>query len=259
MLKYTAEAYFSRINGTLYYMTRKKYLDKKNKKTRRSYSFTVHPVKAVIKDIVLDGVPRPSYRVRRPVIPGEILWHTLTGREMHLSLPEPDKPMEVYIQSHALIRFRERIDTLEHSFLHSTLAYSLEDKVIVVHNGTRLLTYTYDEMKMGYFPLEVVDDVVVLKTFLFITNTGTPEGNRLDAELKVGKLEKQFVGIDKLSTFINSDIMKDQRVKDIFVKVGLGHLDGFDLENYDYLLSEKKGVAADIVKYMSIGKEEYGW
>lgn len=258
-IKYTVELIYSRINGTLYHIDCEIFSDVINRKHKQSVLFIVHPVKGVTKEVTLDGKSRPAYRAGHPRMLGGIMWQTLTGRELSMSISDPDKPMDVYIQSHAFIRFRERIDTLDHSFLHISLSYSLQNKNIIVHpNGSRLLIYTYDRIKLGYFPLVVVDGVVVLKTFLFITNTGTPEGDRLDSELKIGILEKQFVGIDKLSTFINSDIMKDKRVKSIFDKVGLGHLDGLDLKKFDFLLAEKKGVAADVLKYMNIGKEEYG-
>jgi hypothetical protein len=34
--------------------------------------------------------------------------------------------------------------------------------------------------------------MVLVKTFLFITNSDTPEGDRLDKELNAGKIEKEF-------------------------------------------------------------------
>ena len=161
--------------------------------------------------------------------------------------------MDVYVQSHALIRLRERIDTVDHPSLHFTLALSVYKKQIsILHNGKSLLAYYHIKHKLGYFLLDVIDGVVVMRTFLFITNSGTPEGDRLDRELNIGKLEKQYVGIDKLSSFVGSDLMMDERVKNIFDKVGLGHLKDLDPAFYDRKGIREKGYAADFVKYMNI-------
>ncbi|MFN8135647.1 MAG: hypothetical protein U0Z17_10660 [Bacteroidales bacterium] len=58
----------------------------------------------------------------------------------------------------------------------------------------------------------------------FSQNNGTPEGDRLLANTGLGKLDKQYLNIDKLSTFYNSDIAENPIIKQIFVNAGCGDL-----------------------------------
>jgi hypothetical protein len=249
------EVSFSRINGSMYYLTNTIYsnIRKKEFKARISESYEIHQVKAVKKDIVIDGIPRPAYRAGWPRNENGIDWFTICKKDLGIDGVDADKPMDVYIQSHALIRLRERIDTVDHAGLHLTLATSLyQMEISNLPNGKSLLAYYHHDHKLGYFLLDVIDSVVVVRTFLFITNSGTPEGDRLDKELNVGKLEKQYVGIDKLSSFVTSDLMMDDRVKTIFDKIGLGYLKELDPKLYGSKDIRKKGFAADFIKYMNI-------
>lgn len=252
------ENVFSRINQSKYYLTKSTYgrIRETDLKFCFSYTFTLHQVKAITKDIMIDGKPRPAYKAGRPNLSRGIEWMQLCGKDLAIEGGEADKPMDVYVQSHALIRMRERIDTFDHSCLHLTLTYALEKKEITfLPNGKALLAYYIHEHKLGYFILDVIDGVVVVRTFLFITNSGAPEGDRLDKELKVGKFEKQYVGIDKLSTFVHSDLLKDERVRSVFEKVGLGYLNELDPEFYNRKNIQKKGYAADFIKYMNIDEK----
>lgn len=60
-------------------------------------------------------------------------------------------------------------------------------------------------------------------TFLFITNDGTPEGEMFNAEFEIDKTIKSYLDINKLSSFWNSDIESDVKIKDKFKKFGLEH------------------------------------
>lgn len=98
-----------------------------------------------------------------------------------------------------------------------------------------------------------IKGVAVVRTFLFITNSGTPEGDRLDNELRLGKMDKEFLQIDKLSMFVRTDLTLDQRVRDVFDRVGLGHLCRLDPERFGNRTKGATGYARDFVKYMGLG------
>jgi hypothetical protein len=252
-LSLTIENLFSRINGTIYNLNPDTY-EEYGRRNLFSFSFVVYTQKAVIKQINVDGKFRPAYRAAYSLAHHGIIWSHFSKKELQLDCAGNDKKMDIYIQSHALIRMRERIDTFDHNELNVALIAAIaEKKITVLPNGNRLLICEYKSIKLGYFLLEIVDDIVLIKTFLFITHSGTPEGDRLDQELKIGKLEKQFTGIDKLSTFVHSDIMNDERVRNIFIKIGLGYLCDLPPDKFDQRKAVKKGYAADFVKYMNIG------
>jgi hypothetical protein len=74
--------------------------------------------------------------------------------------------------------------------------------------------------KAGYFRVDVIDGKIVIRTFLFVTNNGTPEGQRLGKITGLQKLDKKYLAIDKLSTFMTSDIGQNENIKKIFIDSG---------------------------------------
>jgi hypothetical protein len=249
------QSYFSRINGTMYYLTKSNYYKVRERDNKFCYSiaYELHQVKAVIRNIMIDGKPRPVYKAGWPRYSEGIIWKTISEKDLGI---DGEKTMDLYIQSHAFIRLRERIDTLDHFCLNLTLSNTLDKKEITIQPGGKaLLAYYALEHKLGYFVLDILEDLVVIKTFLFITNTGCPEGDRLDSELNVGKFEKEYVGIDKLSTFVQSDLMKNEKVLSVFEKVGLGYLKDFDSSFFNSKKIQKKGYAADFLRYINFREE----
>jgi hypothetical protein len=99
---------------------------------------------------------------------------------------------------------------------------SLDDpQYHAVKPGISLLEYRYKKTLLGYFLVEAVSGVALIKTFLFITNSGTPEGNMLDRILNARKADKAFTEIDKLNTFMKTDILKNTRLRTALIEAGL--------------------------------------
>ncbi len=71
---------------------------------------------------------------------------------------------------------------------------------------------------MGYLVAEIQEGNVFIRTYLFIANEGTPEGNLLKAKTGLGKLDIAYLKINKLSTYMNSDIATNPEVKKIFIE-----------------------------------------
>ena len=65
-----------------------------------------------------------------------------------------------------------------------------------------------------------IEGVIVVRTFLFVTNNGTPEGQLLEKNTGLQKLDKKYLAIDKLSTFMTSDLDKNEEVLRIFKASG---------------------------------------
>lgn len=85
-------------------------------------------------------------------------------------------------------------------------------------------------MKLGYFIVEAREGIVTIRTFLFLTNDGTPEGDKLRKHLGLAQEDKQYTGLDRLSTFLLSDIRKDQELCEVLHKTGCGVLLDADLQ-----------------------------
>jgi hypothetical protein len=83
-------------------------------------------------------------------------------------------------------------------------------------NNKLLIEYRFFDTKTGYLRVNIVNDIILTGTFLFVTNNGTPEGQLLDKNKGLQKSDKEYLNIDKLSTFMNSDLDKNEEVQKIF-------------------------------------------
>jgi hypothetical protein len=167
---------------------------------------------------------RPAYKIGWPQTQTGIdyieISPSLFGSEF-----DGQESVPVYIQTHALNRMEERLDCLNLQELISSVYASLLKPVAVRKEKCRiLLSFRILETKMGYFTAQYIDGAVLIHTFLFITNNGTPEGEKLNELTGLGKLDKKYLTIDKLSTFINSDISTNEKLKDLFIKAGCNSL-----------------------------------
>jgi hypothetical protein len=77
---------------------------------------------------------------------------------------------------------------------------------------------------MGDLVVEYLDGILLVKTFLLLSNSGTPEGQQLEEVSGMNKIDREYWTIDRLSTFQNSDIKDHPKVKKVFEKSGCGTL-----------------------------------
>jgi hypothetical protein len=78
--------------------------------------------------------------------------------------------------------------------------------------------------KVGYLLTTLHDNKLVIRSFLFLTNDGTPEGRKLHQLTRLEKYDKKYLGIDKLSTFTAYRIDEDEELSAIFREAGCGPL-----------------------------------
>ena len=133
--------------------------------------------------------------------------------------------LKVYIQRHALERIIERIGDY-----FTITTYSEIINMVSKHHtfpsgdGGFLFPYTYMDKRLGYLKADIFGDQLIFRTFLFLTNNGTPEGKKLANLLGIQKADKKYLGIDNLNTFINSDIESNENLKRVFCKAGCSDL-----------------------------------
>ncbi len=168
-----------------------------------------------------------------------------------------DKDVKVYIQKHALRRLEERIDCFHPEGIHISLFASfLKPELVKTTKNRMLFAFRLSNTKVGYLSAEYIDDAVLIHTFLFITNNGTPEGQKLTELTGLGKLDKKYLAIDKLSSFIKSDIGKNEKLKTIFEKAGCSCL--IDIEEALEKASTKKSessITELLLRYLKTGDE----
>jgi len=174
-----------------------------------------------------DG-PRKCFRVfeedlaKNEIIPLVLRTDQLPG---HGDLPVRELP--VFALNHVRHRMTERLEPLNPSLIDFFLGQAVRyADPIPSGNGGFLIALKYYQSHLGYLVGEVVDDVVLLKTFLFVTQSGTPTGDRLDALLKVGAYEKHHFELDRLKTFCTTDLSRDPVFLELLAKCGIADLPG---------------------------------
>jgi hypothetical protein len=176
------------------------------------------------KHVLIDGKSRPVFRLGLPVRKKGPCWASAS-----LGLIEADGEtnveMPVYVQSHALQRLRERLTPLEKPIIQVLLYVAFENPVFSRGpDGARFVAFRYHGAKIGYLLYEIIDAMVVVKTFLLISQNGTFEGNALNKEYNLSKYSKTYFDLDKLYTYVNTDVYEDRELKALFTKCGCGDL-----------------------------------
>ena len=131
----------------------------------------------------------------------------------------------VYVQSHAIKKLHERVPISDGSFVHDAMWQSLRSpKVTRNHKGEYLIEYWFFDYKLGYFVAEVVEQSILVTTFLFLTMQGTPEAISLFDHLRLRRPDIEQLGLDSLQSFLFTDLQTDQELVRIFEKCGCGHM-----------------------------------
>jgi hypothetical protein len=213
------------------------------------------------RNFVIDGVSRPTFRVGW----GEYLpkiafkYVSLTPEQLKINMLTKDYKMPVYIQSHAIQRLTERLDGvitgLMFMYLYTSLIFNLS--VYRDKYGNILVAMNLREHKVGYFIADIIDRCVVLRTFLFLTQMGAPEGEKLKSMTGLDKLDENYFDIDKLSTFLESDIPKNEKLKTLFIEAGCESLFNLDRNHFvEKIEYEERPRAEKIIEYLGLDKIE---
>ncbi len=173
------------------------------------------------KHFIIDGQKRPAFEICWGMTNMYLDKMALKSEDLGINLHKGSVSYPLYIQNHALNRLYERLDGVRKNLVYFWLVQSLLKKDIRKgHKNKYLIAYSIEDKKVGYLVADIQNGNILIHTFLFITNEGTPEGNLLMANTGLGKLDITYLKINKLSTFLNSDISSNPEVKKIFVEAG---------------------------------------
>jgi hypothetical protein len=151
---------------------------------------------------------------------------TLSLEDLPMNTPFAGLKLPVYIQQHALDRMRERIGGLIlPAFYKFILAEALTRKNFVPIAKNRLLIACFiTDLKTGYFVAEIIEGIVLIRTFLLLTNSGTPEGDRLAQLTGLQADDRKYFAIDTLQGLANSDIDTNETICSLFRAAGCGSI-----------------------------------
>lgn len=194
----------------------------------------------------IDGHKRPTFRVGYPEYGLTVKWMQLSPKQLNLESAFSNLKIDVYIQSHALHRLNERLDCLS---IHIRQLFLFKNckwcETAISHHGNQLIPFFLGEYKLGYLLYEYIEGIILIKTFLLLTNNATPEGEKLNQILGIEKNDKKYLTLDRLSHFIHSDIPENKALFKHFKEAGCG-----DLFNIDYKIfnNTDQNIHADLIE-----------
>ena len=207
------------------------------------------------KKLLLDDCMRPTVRVGWGFNDTGMEWCSRSVDPFTDGIGDQSEALPVYIQMHALDRLEERMDCENPAVLHFHVFQSVSDcNIIKGFNNNYLIEYKYIDRKTGYLSAIIQDGKLIIRTFLFLTNNGTPEGRLLHKLTGLQKLDKQFLSIDKQSTFLDPEIRKNQTIRHLFNEAGCGQL--FEMTVKDVFNPDVQHTHVSSIKMMNYMKLE---
>lgn len=157
--------------------------------------------------------------------------------------------LPIYVQEHAIQRLFERLSFLPKGFLYENLCSSIMfPKNSGKDKDSYLLDYNYFGKKLGYLLVYKSKDFAVIRSFKFITMSGTPEYNKLKNKLAINKDDIAYLQLDRPETYLNTDIFTKKNLVEIFKECGVGHLLNFAKKNNEI----KYECADELEKYFQL-------
>jgi hypothetical protein len=196
---------------------------------------SVTPEKKYVK---ISGIAREVSRVGwvRPGYNPD--WVSVTFEKLGIQSSFKNLPVDVYIQKHALHRMVERLVTLPVAFILNQLNCSLLDcRYIIQAENEYLIEYQFLGKKIGYLPACYTGGILVVKSFLLLTNDGTPEAEKLQKITGFTLEDRKYLNLDRLAAFTASDIKENLHLKQLFTEAGCESL--FEMEKYKQELFQK--------------------
>lgn len=203
--------------------------------------------------VKIDGIKREVIRVGWSDVNGLVIYRSIDPHRVGL---RHSCLCSVYIQHHALQRLEERLGILP-GVIHHAIYELFGDKELVYQNqgASSLVEFRLYGVKIGYLVCSLAEDKIVIRTFLFLTNDGTPEGKRLSELTKLELLDKAYLGIDTLEGFLSFNIAEDARLSALFTEAGCGGLlDLSEIKPY-YVADVRERDTAKLLGYL-LGKIE---
>jgi hypothetical protein len=196
------------------------------------------------EQITVDGGSRKSYKCYNYDLLG------ISPIFLSAGVVDNKTPIPVHIQEHAINRMIERLGISPLGYMFDCLGRSLSKPILSGNSGpSYLLEFNYYSNKLGYLLISNEGDFAVVRSFKFITMTGTPEFYNLKKALKGSREDFEYLGLDTLETLLNSDISKDTKLREIFESCGLGHL--FTINHLQFAKPESS-VAEEIKQYFRL-------
>jgi len=185
---------------------------------RLAHTTKLHEIDGKKRHVVRMGMPS-STKV------DEFEWIAVRPSQLGILDIEGEVPLPIYAQQHALDRFEERA-VMWRGYVQVYLGqlFLNGSPKTIIRKSHILLECCIGPHKIGYFVVSLHEDKWLIRTFLFLTNEGTPEGNKLKQLTKLQIEDKKYLMIDRMDAFLIYDIAGDNALQKLFTKAGCGSL-----------------------------------
>ncbi|MDR1335549.1 MAG: hypothetical protein LBK22_01825 [Tannerella sp.] len=148
------------------------------------------------------------------------------GLNTNRNTPFSSLELPVYIQQHALDRMKERLGLTMTPFYSPILIIDalLRKETVPLSKSRMLIACFVSDLKVGYFVAGVTDGIILIRTFLLLTNGGTPEGDKLSQLTGLQAEDRRYLAIDTLPGLANSDIERNEIICSRFREAGCGSI-----------------------------------
>ena len=192
----------------------------------------VYSFKPVKEDINIEGQRRTAIRLGWVDIQRNWVFSKVKPSLLGFKVGSLDIPLPVYFQDHLLESLQKRID-ITPGMMHIIMYLIFNDPKIPHHfkGNETLVSFPLADEKVGYLVVRLHQDKLFIHTFLFLTNDGTPEGDKLNKllEIKLDKNDKSHLQIDTLPAFNAYAFEQNEQLFNLFKDAGCASL--FKLSN----------------------------
>ncbi|MUP39416.1 hypothetical protein GNY23_16470 [Labilibaculum sp. 44] len=217
------------------------------------HTLKICSVEPRVSKVKINGIKRIVYQIGCQSVNDEPQWISISAARLSGLYKGDEEELPVCIQNHALIRYFSRIKPIGEDAAQSYIGISMRNKEPLIYRRNVLFPIYYKDFKLGYFIAGPVCDKLVISTFLFVTQRGTPEGDKLEKLSGLSKEEITYWNIAKLEVFASSEMNPEQGIFTLFKECGLDYL--FDVAKH-INRNEKDTYNWDAFdEYMRKGKE----
>jgi hypothetical protein len=146
-----------------------------------------------------------------------------------LGIESARQELPVFIEKHAITRLEERLPIAGmRSRVHTLMVESLHFPVVTRRGPDNyLVEVNLCGHRVGYLAAKVLPDLVLIRTFLFLTMQGTPEADRLRDKLGLSRTDVERYKLDHFWTLTATNIADDPLLARLLTECGCGHLLSF--------------------------------
>lgn len=189
----------------------------------------------------------------------ELEWLMIKPSQLGILDMQDEIALPLYAQQHSLERFEQRT-LFAKGYVQAYLGHLFTEgqPKTIVRKGHILLECNLGIHKVGYFVISLHEDKWLVRTFLFLTNEGTPEGNRLKKLTQLEVLDKKYLMLDRMDAFLTYDISGSEELRSLFVKAGCGSILDYadELNKYDDQLKSPEFIYRYLSRLGSLRPED---